>query len=161
MYKKFFIAIIIVLPFIMSACKKDSTNNNCNNTGVVSEAEIATIQTYLTANSITAIQDPQGFFYEILAPGEGIAPTVANKVSVNYTGKFTDGRTFDSNAGSPVVTFPLSGVIKGWQLGVPLLKKGGIMNLYLPPTLAYGCYDYNGIPGNSTLIFNVELVDVQ
>lgn len=160
MYKRLFF--IIALPFVMMACNKSSsTTNNCNNTGVVSAAEIATIQTYLTANSIAATQDPGGFFYQIIAPGDGVSPTVASTVSVNYKGKFTNGTVFDSNDGKPVVTFKLSGVIKGWQLGVPLIKKGGTIILYLPPTLAYGCYDYNGIPGNSTLIFNIQLVDVQ
>ncbi len=162
MYKKLFIAIILALPFIMSACKKDSSkNNNCNNTGVVSAAEIATIQAYLTANTITATQDSRGFFYQIVAPGEGVSPTATSTVSVNYTGKYTNGTVFDSNVGKPLVTFALTGVIQGWQLALPLLKKGGTMNLYLPPTLAYGCSDYNGIPGNSTLIFNIQLVDVK
>lgn len=160
MYKK--LLLIIALPFIMTACKKKAaTPDNCNNTGIVSAAEIATIQAYLKANSITATQDSAGFFYQIVAPGDGVSPTLNNTVSVNYTGKFVNGNIFDSNSGQPVVTFKLSGVIAGWQLGVPLIKKGGTINLYLPPTLAYGCYDYSSIPGNSTLIFNIQLVDVK
>lgn len=162
MYKKLFIVIIIALPFVISGCKKASSKtDNCNNTGVVSAGEIAIIQAYLTANSITATQDARGFFYQIVAPGDGVSPTVASTISVNYTGKYTNGTVFDSNVGKPVVTFPLTRVIVGWQLGVPLIKKGGTINLYLPPTLAYGCSDYNGIPGNSTLIFNIQLVDVR
>lgn len=159
MYKKLFF--IIALPFVMLSCNKKSSSDNCNNTGVTSAAEIATIQQYLTANSITATQDPAGFFYQIIAPGSGVTPTLSSQVSVTYTGKFVNGTVFDSNVSKPVMTFPLSGVIRGWQLGVPLIKKGGKINLYLPPTLGYGCYDSNGIPGNSTLIFSIELVNVQ
>ncbi len=152
--------LIIAIPFLMMSCKK-SNSVSCNDTGVTSAAEITTLQTYLTDHSITAVQDPAGFFYEIIAPGTGVNPTINSTVSVNYTGKFLSGTIFDSNAGRPVVTFPLTGVIRGWQLGVPLIKKGGSINLYLPPTLAYGCYDYSGIPGNSCLIFNIELIDVK
>ena len=152
--------LFIAIPFLMMGCKK-SNSVTCNDTGVPNAAEITTLQNYLTAQSITAFKDTAGFFYEILAPGSGVKPTINSTVSVNYTGKFLDGKTFDSNAGGPVVTFPLTGVIRGWQLGVPLIKKGGSINLYLPPTLAYGCYDYSSIPGNSCLIFHIDLIDVK
>lgn len=152
--------LVIAIPFLMMSCKK-SSSVTCNDSGKPSAAEITTLQNYLTAHSITALKDSAGFFYEILAPGSGVNPNINSTVSVNYTGKFLDEKIFDSNAGKPVVTFPLLNVIRGWQLGVPLIKKGGSINLYLPPTLAYGCYDYSSIPGNSCLIFHIDLIDVK
>jgi FKBP-type peptidyl-prolyl cis-trans isomerase len=160
MYKKLFIVLIIALPFIMSACKKDATSD-CNTTGVPNEKELATIQTYLTANSLAATKDPGGFFYQITNSGTGATPNVASKVTVQYTGKLFDGSIFDSNTTPAGVTFNLSGLIKGWQLGIPLVQKGGSIILYLPPSLAYGCNAAGSIPGNTPLIFEINLLDVQ
>ena len=159
MYKKLFI--IIALPFILFACNKKSTTDDCNSTGVPNAKEIATLQSYLTSKSITATQDPGGFFYTITAPGTGVNPTINSTVTVRYTGKLLDGSIFDSNNTPTGISFGLSQVIKGWQLGVPLIKKGGSINLYLPPSLAYGCSGSGPIPGNSPLIFAIELVDVK
>jgi FKBP-type peptidyl-prolyl cis-trans isomerase FkpA len=159
MYKKLFF--IIVLPLVMAACNKKSTTDNCNSTGVPDAAEIATLQSYITTNSITATQDPGGFFYTIVTPGSGVTPTLSSNVTVRYTGKLLNGTVFDSNTSAAGISFVLSQLIRGWQLGIPLIKKGGSINLYLPPSLAYGCYASGPIPGNSSLIFNIELVDVQ
>lgn len=159
MYKKLFI--IIFLPFVMTACNKKSAASDCNSTGVPNAAEIATLQTYLTNNSISATQDPGGFFYTIVTPGTGATPTINSNVTVRYTGKLLNGTTFDSNTSSAGISFGLSQVIKGWQLGVPLIKKGGSINLYLPPSLAYGCNGTGPIPGNASLIFTIDLLDVQ
>jgi FKBP-type peptidyl-prolyl cis-trans isomerase FkpA len=149
----------IALPFAMLSCSKSS--NDCNSTGVPNAEEIATLQSYLTNNSITAIQDPGGFFYQIIAAGSGTTPMLSSKVSVRYTGKLLNGTVFDSNTSGPLATFTLSGVIRGWQLGVPLIKKGGSINLYLPPSLAYGCNGNGPVPGNASLVFNINLIDVQ
>ncbi len=158
MYKKLFF--IIALPFIMSACKKESTND-CNTTGVPNEKELATLQSYLTANSLTATKDPGGFFYQITNPGTGATPNINSKVTVQYVGKFLDGNIFDSNTTAAGITFNLNGVIRGWQLGVPLIQKGGSIILYLPPSLAYGCSGSGPIPGNTPLIFTINLLEVQ
>ncbi len=159
MYKKLFF--IIFLPIVMTACNKKSAASDCNSTGVPNAAEIATLQTYLTNNSITATQDPGGFFYTIVTPGAGVTPNINSNVTVRYTGKLLNGTTFDSNTSAAGISFELFRVIKGWQLGVPLIKKSGSINLYLPPSLAYGCNGSGPIPGNSSLIFNIELLNVQ
>jgi FKBP-type peptidyl-prolyl cis-trans isomerase FkpA len=61
-------------------------------------------------------------------------------VKANYTGKFTNNTSFDGG----VASFPLSGVIARWQIGIPLIKQGGKVKLIIPPYLAYGCNDYRG-----------------
>ncbi|MFA6430218.1 MAG: FKBP-type peptidyl-prolyl cis-trans isomerase [Candidatus Paceibacterota bacterium] len=87
------------------------------------------------------------------------------RVTVHYTGVFTDGEKFDSSRdpGREPFMFTLGAgqVIQGWDIGVQGMKVGGKRILVIPPSLAYGANDYNGIPGNSTLIFEVELLKVE
>ncbi len=158
MIKKYFF--VCCLPVVLYACGKSSSNgNDCVSTGAVpTAAEITNVKNYLTLKGITATQDSRGFFYQVIGPGYGTSfPTVASNVTVKYSGTLTDGTVFDSNATG--VTFPLSNVILGWQYGVPLVKKGGVINLYLPPSLGYGCSATGGIPSNSILIFTVEILN--
>lgn len=154
----FFVSLIIVL----ASCKKtEEPAINCipNNTGVPTAAEIASVQAYLTSKGITATQDPGGFFYIIVAPGTGATPSLSSKVTVKYTGTLENGTVFDQN--STGTTFTLSGLILGWQKGLPLIKKGGSITLFLPPSLGYGCSSSGAIPPGSNTIFTIELVDVQ
>ena len=83
-------------------------------------------------------------------------------MTVNYRGTLTDGTEFDSSykRGQPA-TFPVAGVIKGWTEALQLMKVGSKYQLFIPPDLAYGEQGRPGIPPNSTLIFEVELMNVQ
>ena len=105
-----------------------------------------------------------GLVIEDLVLGQGIAAVPGKRVSVHYTGMFTDGRKFDSSLdrGQPY-TFRLGSgeVIKGWDEGVAGMKIHGKRKLTVPPSLGYGPNGYGPIPGNSTLMFEVELLDIQ
>jgi peptidylprolyl isomerase len=96
--------------------------------------------------------------------GEGKRPTAADFVTVHYAGRLIDGTEFDSSykRGEPI-TFPLNRVIPGWTEGLQLMTVGDKMELTIPSDLAYGDDQRPGspIPGNSTLIFDVELLDVK
>ncbi len=83
-------------------------------------------------------------------------------MKVNYTGTLVDGTVFDSSAqrGQPA-EFPLDGVIPGWTEGIQKIGKGGKIKLYVPPELGYGDEGRPGIPPGSTLIFDVELLDIK
>lgn len=116
-----------------------------------------TLDQYIAANKISATADNRGFYYTIQAPGTGVKPTVSSNVTVNYTGKLTNGNTFDSGKG---VSFGLNQLITGWQYGIPLIAPGGSITLYLPPGLAYGSRATGDIPANSVLIFTIDLVRV-
>jgi FKBP-type peptidyl-prolyl cis-trans isomerase len=93
--------------------------------------------------------------------GSGPAVTAGSTVGVFYTGWLLDGTVFDSahTAGAPA-SFPLSGLIAGWQEGLPGMQPGGIRRLYIPSELAYGSQGTANIPPNSDLIFEIKLVSV-
>ena len=98
-----------------------------------------------------------------VTPGTGRAAPPGGKVRVHYTGWLTDGKKFDSShdRGTPI-EFSLTGVIKGWQQGIPGMKVGGVRRLVIPPALGYGMTGVAGvIPPNATLVFEVELLDVK
>lgn len=143
---------VLMLPFLMVACKKKDT---CPEVNVKApDTEIDALRTYVTTNGIITTEDPRGFFYTITNPGTGAKPTVCSGVSVDYAGRLTNGTEFDSGTN---VRFGLSQLIIGWQQGIPLLNAGGSMTLYLPPSLAYGSNAVGSIPANSNLIFTITL----
>ena len=101
--------------------------------------------------------------YKIITEGTGKRPTATSVVKVHYKGQLTDGKVFDSSydRGEPV-EFPLNKVIPGWTEGLQLLKEGGKATFYIPAKLGYGEQGVPGmIPANSTLIFDVELLEVK
>ncbi|HSM71404.1 MAG TPA: FKBP-type peptidyl-prolyl cis-trans isomerase [Anaerolineales bacterium] len=97
--------------------------------------------------------------------GTGAQAEAGKTVSVHYTGKFPDGRVFDSSyqRGAPLeFTLGEGRVIKGWDEGIALMKVGGTARLIIPPELAYGEHGAgDSIPPNATLMFDVELLDVK
>jgi FKBP-type peptidyl-prolyl cis-trans isomerase len=108
------------------------------------------------------VELPSGLRYEIVQAGTGAAPKATDTVKVHYTGKLIDGSVFDSSVqrGEPA-EFPLDQVIPGWTEGIQKMNKGGKIKLYVPPQLAYGDDGRPGIPPGSTLIFDVELLDIK
>jgi FKBP-type peptidyl-prolyl cis-trans isomerase FklB len=104
-----------------------------------------------------------GLQYKAIKEGAGAQPKATDTVTVNYRGTTISGTEFDSSykRGQPA-TFPLNGVIKGWTEALQLMKVGSKYQLFIPPTLAYGERAVGPeIPPNSTLIFEVELLDVK
>jgi FKBP-type peptidyl-prolyl cis-trans isomerase FklB len=105
---------------------------------------------------------PSGLQYEVLAEGNGKTPTANDQVKCHYEGKLLDGTLFDSSIkrGEPAV-FGVSQVIKGWVEALQLMKEGSKWRLFIPSNLAYGEQGAGEmIPPHSTLIFEVELIQV-
>jgi FKBP-type peptidyl-prolyl cis-trans isomerase FklB len=105
---------------------------------------------------------PSGLQYKNTLEGTGAQPDGNDKVTVHYHGTLIDGTVFDSSVqrGTPA-TFGLNQVIPGWTEGLQYMKEGGKTTFYIPSDLAYGSRSQNKIPGNSTLIFEVELIKVE
>jgi len=126
-------------------------------------SEVTQLEAYLaTAGITTAIKHCSGMYYTIDVAGAGSSATACSTVGAKYKGQLTSGTVFDQGT----TNFALDQVIEAWTIGVPLIKAGGKIKLYCPPSLAYGSQvvrDGAGntvIPANSILIFEVELINV-
>jgi len=105
------------------------------------------------------IELPDGLRYEILKQGDGKFPKDGETVLVNYTGHLIDGSVFDKTMEEPL-RVKVGSVIAGWNEGVQKIREGGKIKLYIPPSLGYGEEAVSGIPSGSTLIYEIELVDI-
>ena len=110
-----------------------------------------------------AVRHPSGFFYQIVESGTGTDTVdLCSQILITYKGMLRNGTVFDKGDN---VIFVLGSLIEGWKKGIPLLKKGGSIKLFIPPTLGYGSEDLRDntnqvvIPANSMLIFDVKLLD--
>jgi len=108
------------------------------------------------------IETPSGLQYKVVKMGTGAKPSATDKVKVHYHGTLLDGTVFDSSVqrGEPI-TFGLNQVIAGWTEGVQLMPVGSKFIFYIPSNLAYGDRAAGSIKPGSTLIFEVELLDIE
>jgi len=102
-----------------------------------------------------------GLQYSVITEGNGATPKKEDTVKCHYTGTLIDGTKFDSSLdrGTPA-EFPVAGVIPGWTEALQMMKVGSKYKLVIPPELAYGAQGRPGIPANSVLIFEVELLEI-
>jgi FKBP-type peptidyl-prolyl cis-trans isomerase FkpA len=149
-----------ILCFILFySCKKDSGCGYNDQNIVAPVSEQQAVKNYLDSNNISATKDAAGFYYQVFDDGEGSNPNLCSQVELTYTGKLISGNTFEQKSAA----FTLGSSIEGLRKGITLIKKGGHMKLYIPPTLAYGSKeikDESGkvvIPTNSILIFDLTL----
>ena len=100
-------------------------------------------------------------FRRTAGDGTGPAPTVADEITIHYTGSFTDGEVFDSSVerGEPA-TFPLGRLVRGWQVAIPYLGVGDTAEIAIPAEYAYGLEGRGPIPGGATLLFTIELLAI-
>jgi FKBP-type peptidyl-prolyl cis-trans isomerase len=131
------------------------------------------ITDYLTKNNIKAVKAPQGTYVEIISQGSGPLIDTSVSVQVFYRGKTLAGKEFDSNMDTTLgqsktpllvamVPDPSRGltVIKGWNDGLTLLRKGAKAKFYIPSSLAYGPQAQGPIGANEILVFDIEVVDL-
>lgn len=104
---------------------------------------------------------PSGVQYRVIQAGTGATPVAEDTVQVHYTGKLVDGTVFDSSAGGPPVSFPVSGVIRGMTECLKKMKVGEKCQMVIPSELAYGENAPDVIGPHQTLVFDVELVGIQ
>src|SRR3974390_953647 len=144
--------------FLISCLKKNSGCQYGSDSTVAPSSEQSAIKSYVDSSRITADLSPNGFYYQVLNPGTGAVPGQCSQVTVSYKGWLTNGSVFEqSNSG----IFILGGLIDGWREGLPLIRRGGEIKLYIPPSLGYGAASNPAITPNSILIFDIFLIDVQ
>ncbi len=116
---------------------------------------------YIAKKGWIASTTSQGLYYvqDTTALGSGGYPSSTSTVTVKYKGYLTDDTVFDSNTSGFKTS--LSGVIQGWQIGIPKFKKGGKGHLLIPSALGYGTQGAGSIPGSVPIIFDIELVSFQ
>ena len=106
---------------------------------------------------------PCGIYYKVISEGknDGVHPTPRNVVTAHYTGWTIDGKVFDSSRDEGVpIAFRLCDLIEGWIIAMQQMCIGDKWEIYLPSEMAYGNYSQPGIPGGSTLIFEIELFGI-
>ena len=119
---------------------------------------------FLTANKENegVIELPGGMQYLVLKEGSGEKPKINSKIKAHYAGSLLNGKEFDSSykRGQPFDA-PITSLIKGWQIALPMMPVGSKWRLWIPSDLGYGDRGAGaGIPGGATLIFDIELLEI-
>lgn len=105
---------------------------------------------------------PKGIYYKVLAEGnaQSATPSVRSIVTAHYTGKTIDGKMFDSSRGGVPLVCRLCDLIEGWIIAMQQMYIGDKWEVYIPADMGYGKFSQPGIPGGSTLIFEIELLGI-
>ena len=153
--KKIVLFLSVSLVFILAGgCIKEK--ETCQPKTIASED--AAMLNVAAATGHTFIKHSSGMYYNILTQGSGATPASNSTLSVKYTGKLSDGTVFETK--TTPVNFSLSGVIIGWQITMPLIQKGGKIEMIIPSLYAFGCTGTGPIPPYAILYYEVELIDV-
>jgi FKBP-type peptidyl-prolyl cis-trans isomerase len=148
--------LLLLVPALLGGCDLNDFRRNPIQSGEDFARE-------LNVNIDEMKRLPSGLRYQDLETGTGAEARPGSVVAVHYTGWLQDGREFDSSVGGDPFVFPLGrrAVIDGWDEGVAGMRVGGKRKLVIPPALGYGSRANGPIPANSTLIFDVELLEVR
>lgn len=139
--------IILGLSFIVLSCEKSKADK-----------ELALLNEYLIENDIDASPTSSGIYYIETLLGTGPEVNGGDQVKVKYKGTFLDGEEFDS--GVITIFVGVGQVIEGWDEGINYMREGGKATLIIPSSMAYKEYGQNDIPGYTTLIFEVEVMEI-
>lgn len=145
-----YLFVLSILFFAFSSCKKDRR--------LQSEKDEDTIKQYISDHGLNATATGTGLYIVETIHGTGASCTKFSNVKVKYKGYYTNGEVFDESTAG--IQFNLQNVIAGWTEGIPYFQEGGKGVLLVPSRLAYGENGSGTVPGNTVLIFDVELVDV-
>ena len=158
--KKTLAAVAAVLLIATTSCLK-AKDTGCNydecRSYYAPQNELDFLDTLLRREGISATEHCTGGFFQIVNPGTGADIGPCSNVNVVSQGWIIGGNRFDSNAYN---NMDMKLVIPGWRSLLPKIKVGGEINIYLPPTMAYGAAGYQNVPGNSNLHFNIKLTGV-
>lgn len=124
------------------------------------DANVAWLKAKSNEEGVQALD--KGIYYKVLKNGDpnSARPGPRSIVSVHYTGRTIDGRVFDSNEGEVPMAMRLSDLIEGWAVALQQMHIGDKWEIYIPSELGYGKLQQSGIPGHSTLVFEIELFHI-
>ena len=152
---------LICAAFLLSNCFKDK--NDCVSRDIVAPAtEQKAVADYLVANGISATHHSSGLYFQIIQPGGGISPAICSSIKVGYTGKLLDGSIVERDEN---MVLNLKLMLEGWRIALPMIKAGGKIKIWLPPSLAYG-HDGKSVgstlvvPSNAILYYEISLYEV-
>ena len=134
---------------LLAACGRDDPE-------FIAKRDRDRILSYIEKNDLDAQEHESGLFYVIERTGDGRHPTLDTPIRMSYIGSLRDGTIFDYNGNA---VMHLRNTILGWQYGIPLFEGGGKGILLIPSALGYGPYPQYGIPANSVLIFEIEIIE--
>lgn len=150
--------VLAVLFLGIGACKKD----NYVDPRVQFGKDTVIINQFIEENNIDAVKDPYGIYYQIIELGVGdTIPNDYSKITVQYTGRLLNGAVFDKTENDATYSEYLGNLIGGWRLGIPKIRRGGKIRLIIPSGYGYGDVAKPGIPANSVLDFDIELLKVE
>lgn len=160
--KKYILFITVTILIGLTSCFKEEPVPPLHNPMEQLGKDTVIIRKFLTINNIDAIKlGSTGIYYKILAPGTGtVTPNRDSKIEVKYQGRFLNETVFDETKNESKI-FTLGTLISGWQLGIPLIKKGGKIRLIVSSGYAYEEIGRGPIPPNTNLDYDIELVDVK
>jgi FKBP-type peptidyl-prolyl cis-trans isomerase FklB len=153
-----------VLQVVMDEFQNDMQMRQMANMKALAEKNKAAGDAFLAENKTKegVITLPSGLQYKVLTEGKGPSPKPNQTVSANYRGTFIDGKEFDNSANhGGAAQFKVSEVIPAWTEALQKMKVGSKWILWAPANLAYGEHGSRGIPPNSTLVFEIELLGVK
>ena len=164
--KKILSGSLIVLVLFSSCFKNDAPAGvTCNSSYdpcalKASDAEIDSVEAYLSSKGITdAVKHCSGMYYKIDSLGTGKTAEPCSIIGIKYVGQLANDTIFDKSTNA--AGFYMSRLISGFKNGIPLIKEGGAIRLFIPPSLGFGSQQNDKIPPNSMLIFQVNLISVQ
>jgi len=152
---------LLCTALLLTNCFKDK--DDCVSRDLVAPAtEQKAVADYLVANSITATHHSSGLYYQVVQPGSGISPAICSSIKVGYTGKLADGTVVERDDN---MVLNLKLMLEGWRIALPMIKAGGKIRIWLPPTLAYGrdgksVGNTQVVPPNSMLYYEIFLYEV-
>lgn len=128
--------------------------------GAYAQSNQAWLATKAQEEGVKAL--PKGIYYKVLAEGkqDGRHPSPRSIITVHYTGKTIDGKQFDSSRGGAPLAIRLCDLIDGWIIALQQMCVGDKWEVYIPAEMGYGRFSQPGIPGGSTLIFEIELLGI-
>jgi FKBP-type peptidyl-prolyl cis-trans isomerase FkpA len=149
------------VAILLANCFKEK--NDCEPRNMVAPAgEQATLADYITSHNITAEKHGSGLYYQVIQGGVGLTPSICSSIKVSFSGKLANGTEAEKN---DQVVLNLKLMLEAWRIGIPLIKAGGRIKLYVPPSLAYGSEGKKDgstvvVPPNSIMIYDITLVEV-